>query len=187
MVVIAPEKPQLPVTFDMLRDRIESVKQVLCPKASNAEIGVFVQVAASAQMNPFLGDIHWIPGSGSRPGRARISRQGMQKLVERTGRYRGLTSDVVYEGEAFEIRYQDGVALVSHTPDIMARAKRAQTEYPIAAWAALHLKGSPGPVYGFAWWREMAGNLKSDGGRDTVWAQYPSKMLRKAAEYDVLS
>lgn len=186
MSVKPEQKPQLPVTFEMLRDRIEAVRQVLCPKASNAEIGVFVQVCASAQLNPFLGDIHYIPGKGG-PGRPRVSRQGLQKLVERTGLYRGIVSEVVYEGEAFTVEYVDGQARVNHTPDILARAKRTLVEYPVAAWAALRMEGYDTPMYGFAWWTEMSGNLKTQSGNETVWAQYPAKMLRKAAEYDVLS
>ncbi len=162
------------ITFVDLRDRIDAIKDVVAKGASNAQLNLFAQVAVSLQLNPFTGELYWLGGKIARP---MIGRDGYLKLAQRSGRYRGMQSAVVYPDDEFECEYVNGVANVRHKPATM----KGEYGQPVGAWAMLWMDDYTAPLYAYA---PYMNHVRP--GNDSPWATHPGDMIRKVAETHVL-
>ena len=86
--------------------QIETIKKTVAVGASNEELQMFLSLAGTYNLNPFLKEI-WCIKMG---GRAIIttSRDGYLRIANRDPHFRGLVSDAVYSSDKFA-KTKDGV------------------------------------------------------------------------------
>jgi phage recombination protein Bet len=159
--------------------KIELIKKTVAKGASNDELELFLHLASTYHLDPFLKEIWFIkrykkeggqyvldPNS---PALIMTSRDGYLKISQMNPAFDGLNSFEVREGDEFE--YDSVNDTVKHK----FGTKRGKI---IGAWAkCLHKTRKPAVV--FVPFDEY--NQESN-----VWKTYPSAMIRKVAEVIVL-
>ena len=142
--------------------QVDIIKKTVAVGASDEELNMFLSLAATYNLNPFLKEI-WCIKMG---GRVVIttSRDGYLRIANRDPHFRGLVSDAVYSGDKFT-KTKDGV---EHSYS----ANRGQI---IGAYALVYRDDRDYPIYFFAPFRDY--NKKG-----STWEQYPHAMIIKVAE-----
>ena len=142
---------------------IEVIKETVAKGATNAQLFMFLELAARYGLDPFAKEIWCVNMGGGMTIMA--SRDGYLKAAQRDPHYQGLKSFVVREGDEFSIE--------SASDEVVHKfgVKRGAI---LGAWAiALHANRLPVIV-----WAEF--NEYNKG--NSVWKQYPSAMIQKVAE-----
>ena len=144
-------------------DEIETIKKTVAVGASDAELKMFLSIASTYCLNPFLKEI-WCIKMG---GRAVIttSRDGYLAIANRDKHFRGMVSDVVYSNDNF-IKTKDGV---EHSYKV---GNRGQI---VGAYALVYRDDRDFPTYFFAPFKDY---YKKGG----TWDIYPHAMIVKVAE-----
>ena len=142
--------------------QIETIKKTVAVGANNDELNMFLSIAGTYNLNPFLKEI-WCIKMGGKAG-ITTSRDGYLKIANRDSHYRGMVSDVVYSNDKF-MKTKDGVEH-SYT------AERGRI---IGAYACVYRDDRDYPAYFFA---PMSDYDKKDG----TWKTYPHAMIQKVAE-----
>lgn len=144
--------------------QIETIKKTVAVGASNEELDMFLSIAGTYDLNPFLKEI-WCIKMG---GKAIIttSRDGYLKIANRNPSYDGMVSDVVHAGDKF----------VRQGTEINHAYSGSDRGPIIGAYALVYRKDRRVPTYFFAPFDEYC---KKDNG---TWRQYPSAMIIKVAE-----
>lgn len=178
-------------------ERRTQLAQFLNVDAENPAFMPFLEIAASYQLDPVLGEIWLIPvknrikdGNVWRDGPAKyrpaVGRDGLLKVARRDVSFRGVKFDTVCAEDTF---------IVSHNTEDPDAPPRIRHEYPakitergaiMGAWAICYLRDRP-PVYFFASLKEH-GRTKDYDGKVTwegAWS-YTSSMIIKAAVSYVL-
>lgn len=146
------------------RDVIDTIKQTVAKGASDAQLQMFLTLAKTYDLDPFLKEI-WCADLGN--GMTVItSRDGYLKVAMRDPNYDGIVSETVCEGDAFEM---DPIKpSVSHK----FGAKRGPV---IGAYSVVfHKNRRPAICYAplKEYYRESF----------KTWQKYPSAMIKKVAE-----
>lgn len=143
------------------------IKTLICPGASDAELGLFAQVCQQTGLSPFARQIYGLMRWDGRAKREVLSIQtsidGFRLAAQRSGEYAGQVGP--------EWCGEDGVwrdVWLSTTPPSAARVGVLRT-----GWAQ--------PTYGIASWTEYCQRGK-DGGPTPMWQRMPATMLAKCAE-----
>lgn len=153
------------------RDEARLIREQLAPKASDAEIRVFLALCQRLDLDPFARQIYLVGRWDSRAGREifapQVSIDGFRLVAQRTGEYAGQAGP--------EWCSADGVwrdVWLSDAP-------------PAAARVGVYRKGWAAPLYRVALWSEFQ-QTKKDGKPSGLWAKMPSVMLAKCAEMQAL-
>ena len=143
--------------------QVETIKKTVAVGASNEELDMFLSLARTYDLNPFLKEI-WCIKMG---GRAIIttSRDGYLRIANRDQHFKGLVSDAVYANDKFA-KTKDGVEHSYSSGD------RGQI---VGAYALVYRDDRNYPTYFFAPFRDY---YKRGG----TWDQYPHAMILKVAE-----
>ncbi len=142
--------------------QIETIKKTVAVGASNEELDMFLSLAGTYDLNPFLKEI-WCIKMGPRVV-ITTSRDGYLRIANRDSHFRGLVSDAVYSSDKFT-KTKDGV---EHSYS----GNRGQI---IGAYALVYRDDRDYPAYFFAPFKDY---YKRGG----TWDQYPHAMIIKVAE-----
>lgn len=142
--------------------QIETIKKTVAIGASNEELDMFLSLAGTYDLNPFLKEI-WCIKMGPRVV-ITTSRDGYLRIANRDSHFRGLVSDAVYSSDKFT-KTKDGV---EHSYS----GNRGQI---IGAYALVYRDDRDYPAYFFAPFKDY---YKRGG----TWDQYPHAMIIKVAE-----
>ena len=106
IAMINTNSPALGITPKWNEMQIETIKKTVAVGASDEELQMFLSLAGTYDLNPFLKEI-WCIKMG---GRAIIttSRDGYLRIANRDPHFRGLVSDAVYSSDKFA-KTKDGV------------------------------------------------------------------------------
>lgn len=89
------------------QQQINVIRQTVAKDATDAELGMFLEVAARYQLDPFTKQVFFvkIPGrDGNPPSTAIIvGRDGLNAIAHRHPAYEGLNSDVVRENDGYQV------------------------------------------------------------------------------------
>lgn len=153
------------------RDEARLIREQLAPKASDAEIRVFLALCQRLDLDPFARQIYLVGRWDSRAGREifapQVSIDGFRLVAQRTGEYAGQAGP---EWCAADGAWRD--VWLSDAP-------------PAAARVGVYRKGWAAPLYRVALWSEFQ-QTKKDGKPSGLWAKMPSVMLAKCAEMQAL-
>lgn len=145
------------------REQIDVIKETVAKGATDAQLQMFLALAARYGLDPFAKEIWCVNMGGGMTIMA--SRDGYLKAAQRDPGFQGLKSFVVREGDHFEI---------DPANDTVAHKFGAKRGAILGAWAmACHEKRPPVIV-----WSEFSEYNKGNN----VWKQYPSAMIQKVAE-----
>lgn len=157
----------VPARFGFDEQQITAIRATVAQDCNNAELVMFLEVAARYELDPFAKQIF----AAKIDNRVQIivSRDGLLAHAHRQADFKGLIGDVVHENDTFQISYEDGVRKISHT---YAQKERGNL---LGAWAEVHREGHE-PTFFYAKLDEYARTGK------TPWAKQTSAMILKVAE-----
>jgi len=141
----------------------EILKKTICKKASDDEFKVFLHVAETYGLNPFLGQIfYWKDKKGN--SIQYTSRDGYLSIANRHEAFDGFFSDVVRKNDSFKRKN-----------DVIEHEYGTDRGEIIGAFCQVFRKDRSQEVYSFA-------NFNEYNGYNSVWNRYPSAMILKVAE-----
>jgi phage recombination protein Bet len=152
------------ITFD--DEQIQLMKDTVARGATDNEFKLFMHLAQSYGLDPFLKEIWCLKYGSNQPATVFTSRDGYLKIASRDVQMDGIQSDVVYDGDALE-KLPDG--RVRHTYGNPRGAV-------IGAYALVYRKDRSMPAYFYAPLTEY------NAGNNPTWKKYPSAMIVKVAE-----
>lgn len=138
---------EVPVINRMHKDQVALIRATVAAKASDAEVGLFLQLAHHYDLDPFAKEIWCVKSDGKngREGRLLImvGRDGLRKIAQRNGLH--MDGDVVRENDSFKvIRSPDGNRTVEHQYG-MPKERGAI----VGAWSEVREGGPLGRPMGF--------------------------------------
>jgi len=145
-------------------DQIDLVRRTVAKDATDDELKMFCHLAQTYGLDPFAKEI-WFIKRGGAPT-IMTSRDGYLKIANGHPQFRGMASDAVYAGDAFE-RTPEGVRHVYAPLD-----KRGGLQ---GAYALVYRADRTIPIYVFAPFKDY------NSGQST-WQKYPHAMIVKVAE-----
>jgi len=141
----------------------EILRRTVCKKASDDEFKVFLHVAETYGLNPFLGQIfYWKDKKGN--SIQYTSRDGYLSIANRHEAFDGFFSDVVRKNDSFKRKN-----------DVIEHEYGTDRGEIIGAFCQVFRKDRSQEVYSFAPFEEY-------NGYNSVWNRYPSAMILKVAE-----
>lgn len=172
------------VADEYTREKIELVKQTVAQGATDAELAMFLGLAARYGLDPFAKEIWCAPMDGQRL-QIFTSRDGYLAIANRHPQFAGLVSEAVWPGDVFE-RVTDSTGMpvgIRHEYAIDRRSGGA-TGKPIGAYALVYRHDRVVPTFFFARWSEYGASRASN--TRSAWAKHPSAMIIKVAESNAL-
>lgn len=167
-----------------LIDRIDAqtmllLKSTVAQNASDAEVGMFLELAAHYDLDPFAKEVWCAKSRGRNGGEGRllimVGRDGLRKIAQRNGLH--LDGDVVRERDKFTLcRTPDGNRTVSHSYG--QEAKRGGI---VGAWAECREGGPTGRPMGY-FYAPLAEYLPPDVSSYSPWKKQVGVMILAAAE-----
>ncbi len=155
----------------MTRERIDLIKRMLVPKASDDELAVFVQVAERTGLDPFARQVYgivrdvWNPETRRKEPKMtiQVSIDGARLTAQRSGGYQGQVGPFWCgpSGQWVDVWLEES--------------------FPAAAKVGVVRAGFAEPLWAVARWTSYA-QLKQDGNPTQMWTQMPDVMLAKCAE-----
>jgi len=172
LAVIAPRNTQVSPTealSKMSPQDLATIKATVAKGATDNELAMFLTLAASYNLDPFLKEIWCIKQNITDAALIMTSRDGYLKIANSHPDFLGIRSFVVKEGDTFEV---DAEA------DTVVHKFGAKRGLIVGAWAACYRKGRK-PAICFVDYSEYRGN-------SPTWQKYPSAMIQKVSETFVL-
>ena len=97
---------------------VAEIKMLLAPTLNPNEFGIFLNIAKSTGLNPFLREIFAVKYNQS-PAMIIIARDGYRKSAQQNPDYEYHQSDAIYSGDTF--RVEDGVPKHVYAADLTKR------------------------------------------------------------------
>lgn len=148
-------------------EQINTIRNTVAKDANDYELKMFLELASKYKLDPFKKEIVLIQSKGKNS--IYITRDGLLNIADRNPNFRGMDSDVVYEGDKF-LKDENGV---HHVCNFQVRGA------PIGAYALVYRKDRDIPTYVFAPMKDY------DRHRD-AWDDKPHAMILKVAQAQAL-
>jgi phage recombination protein Bet len=153
------------ITFD--EAQIQLMKDTVAKGATDNEFKLFMHLAQSYGLDPFLKEIWCLKYGSNQPATVFTSRDGYLKIASRDPQMDGIQSDVVYANDRLT-KLADGT--VEHAYGQPDRG------LIVGAYALVFRKDRSRPAYFYAPVAEY------NAGNNPTWKKYPSAMIVKVAE-----
>ena len=160
--VLAQYPPQL----------VDTIKSTVAKESTDEELYMFLQISAMYGLNPFMKEI-WFVKNKDGSSMIMASRDGYLKIAKQKPNFSKCQSMAVYENDEFEMEMNMGEVINIHH-----KFKQSDRGKLIGAYSILKTTDHNTLVC-YVSYREYAKNTP-------VWRTYPSAMIRKVAENDVL-
>lgn len=150
---------------------LDTIKSTVAKGATDDELYMFLQVAAMYNLNPFLREIWFVKMKDEQA--IMTGRDGYLNIAKQNPNFVKCQSAAVFENDEFEMQYMNGDLLkLTHNYKHTDRGK------VVGAWAMVKtLSGDDLSIYC---------DFKEYDKRTNIWRKYPTAMIRKVAENDVL-
>ena len=150
---------------------LDVLRGTVAKGATDEELYMFLQVASMYKLNPFMKEI-WFVKMG-KDQQIMTSRDGYMNIAKQNPKFVKCQSSAVYENDEFRMEYENGdLKKLIHNHGHTDRGKL------IGAWAMVKMLGNDHiAVYC---------DFKEYDKRTNIWRKYPTAMIRKVAENDVL-
>ncbi|MCX7912192.1 MAG: phage recombination protein Bet [Dehalococcoidales bacterium] len=145
------------------------VKRYICPKASDAEIGLFLKICASHGLNPFAREIYLVKYDDAQPAAVVIAAEAYLKAAESSAQYDGHEAGVIIKDSSGKIEYREGSFILDE-----------EQKYLAGGWARVYRKDRRYPVYVSVSLKECQKHTKT-GKPIRFWDEMPATMVRKVA------
>lgn len=147
-------------------EQVQLMKDTVARGATDNEFSLFMHLAQSYGLDPFLKEIWCLKYASNQPATVFTSRDGYLKIASRSPEMDGIQSDVVYQNDTLD-----------KLPDGNVKHSYGQPRGEIiGAYALVFRKDRSRPAYFYAPIKEY------NGGNNPTWKKYPSAMIVKVAE-----
>ena len=144
-------------------EQVNTIRNTVAPKASDDELKMFLSIATTYGLDPFLREIWCVDMNGRNV--ITTGRDGYLKIANRNPNFDGMVSDVVHAGDRF-MKEGDNI---KHVYTVSNRGPI------VGAYALVYRKDRAHSSYFFAPFSEYNKGFNA-------WKQYPSAMIQKVAE-----
>jgi len=168
-VVIKSEQREITISFN-------DVKRYLCPLASDAEIGLFLKVCASENLNPFRKDCYLVKYSKDQPASIIIATEVFLRSAENSPDFNGYEAGIILSpiDPKDKPEFREGAFLMD------GEEKRL-----VGGWARVYRKDRARAFYSAINIKECIKYTKY-GKPTRFWEEMPATMVRKVALSRVL-
>lgn len=160
------------VTATYTAEYMNTIKNTVAKGASLEELQLFMTTASMYGLNPFLKEI-WFVKNKDGSTMVMTSRDGYLKIAKQNPDFKKCQSMAVYEEDDFEIEMNMGEILNIHH-----KFKQNERGKLKGAYAILKTHSNDNLV--------CYCDFKEYNKNNNVWRKYPTAMIRKCAENDVL-
>ena len=161
-LTIQTEQRAITITFD-------DVHRYLCPKASDAEIGLFLKVCQSQGLNPFARDCYLVKYTDDEPAAIIIAIDAFEKAAETCKEFKGYEAGVVLKQKPGQLEFREGTLLMDDEKDQLA-----------GGWAKVYRSDRDKPFYAAVNLSEYRKFTRS-GQVTRFWREMPATMIRNVA------
>ncbi len=180
----------LPHIDRLSKRRLEFLRATVAKNASNADLGMFLELCAKYDLDPFAGEI-WLATPENGRVLLMVGRAGLRKIAMRQGMV--IDGDVVRERDRFEVvRNADRSRTITHAYAEVTEKPAAGAVAPtsrgriVGAWAEVY--DAQGEQRGFFFALMSEYRPTSEGKlKHTPWGAQESTMIRAAAERQALA
>lgn len=151
---------------------INTIKNTVAKNATDEELQLFMQTARMYNLNPFLKEI-WFVKNKDGSCMTMTSRDGYLKIAKQNPDFKKCQSMAVYENDEFNMELNMGEILNIHHK--FSQNDRGKI---IGAYAIIKTHSNDNIV--------CYSDFKEYNKNNNVWRKYPTAMIRKVAENDVL-
>jgi len=162
VAIAQAEGKQLTITFN-------DVRKYLCPEASDAEIGLFLKVCASEQLNPFKRECFLVKYAKDQPAAIIIASEAFLKAAANCPEYDGHEAGVILKDTAGKLEFREGSFLLDE-----------EGKNLVGGWAKVYRKDRRRPVYAAVNIKECIKYTRT-GKPTRFWEDMPATMVRKVA------
>ena len=155
-VTIAGQSPAL---------TLEIIKKYICPKATEAEAFMFLQLCQAQGLNPFLREAYLIKYSDSDPASIVVGKDTFTKRAEKQVSFDGFRAGLILRDNDQKVNYREGALLVDG-------------EKLLGGWAEVYRKDRKMPFRCEVSMTEYEGKTKA-GEVTRQWKKMPATMIRK--------
>lgn len=150
---------------------LETIKNTVAKGATDDELYMFLNVASMYNLNPFMKEIWFVKMNGQQA--IMTGRDGYLNIAKQDPTFVKCQSAAVFENDDFKAEYENGdLVKLTHNYKHTDRGKL------IGAWAIVKTTtGDNLSIYC---------DFKEYDKRTSIWRKYPTSMIRKVAENDVL-
>lgn len=158
------------VSYD--REQLDLIKNTVAKNATDDELYFFLNVAKSYNLNPFKKEIWFIKYKNDVT--IMTSRDGYLNICKQMITFDGVQGFPVHENDQFELKVSEGrVTDVTHT------FGHKDCGPIVGAWAVARHIDEKNNIYTYV-------DIKEYRQTTPTWRKYPSAMIKKVAEADVL-
>lgn len=151
---------------------LQTIKDTVAQGATDSELYMFLQISSLYGLNPFLKEIWFTKMQGQVA--IMTSRDGYLKIAKENPNFIKVQSVAVYQNDTFETEMINGeVTNVKHTFNHIDRG------HLVGAYAFLKSKNEEENLFCYK-------DFKEYNKGNSVWKSFPSSMIRKVAENDLL-
>jgi len=163
IVPAGPEERRITITFN-------DVKKYLCPKASDAEIGLFLKVCQAENLNPFARECFLVKYADDQPAAIIVATEVFLKAAEACPEYDGVEAGIVMKDHpAGKLEFRDGALLLDEEESRL-----------VGGWAKVYRKDRQRPIYAAVNIKECIKYTRL-GKPTRFWNEMPATMVRKVA------
>ena len=162
VIQVGAEERKITISFN-------DVREYLCPRASDAEIGLFLKVCSSEGLNPFKHECFLVKYADDQPAAIIIATETFLKSAEARPEYDGVEAGIIVKDAAGKLDFREGSFLLDE-----------EAKNLVGGWAKAYRKDRARPIYAAVNIKECIKYTKS--GRPTrFWDEMPATMVRKVA------
>ena len=160
--VVQIEDRKITVTFN-------DVKRYLCPKASDAEIVMFLKLCQSEGLNPWSRECFLVKYAEDQPAAIIIATETFLKAAEKCLEYDGAEAGIILKDTAGKLEFREGSFLLDE-----------EEKNLVGGWAKVYRKDRQRPVYAAVNIKECIKYTRT-GKPTRFWEDMPATMVRKVA------
>lgn len=161
-------------------EEIQIIKATVAKGATDLELGYFLNVAKSVELNPFNKEI-WFYKDNKFNVIVVAGRDGFLTIAQRDKRWNGMTSAVVYENDEFSTDIDTGQIKINHKIKGFVRGNI------LGAYAITKPRGCEFATVEIVDFNIYKKEYYKDGKLiKSFWQNYPEDMIKKVAETKVL-
>jgi phage recombination protein Bet len=146
---------------------IEIIKQYICPKATDTEAFMFLELCKAQGLNPFLKEAYLIKYKDGEPASMVVGKDTFTKRASHLKEFDGFKAGIIILNNAKEVEYREGAFTVDG-------------EELLGGWAEVYRKDRTQPFRNEVSVKDYAGK-KGDGELNRQWSSKAATMIRKTA------
>lgn len=163
---LAPYKATIKWQGHPITVTIDDVRRYLCSRASEREIIMFLKMAHSLNLNPWVREVYLVKYAADEPASIIIAIEAYLKSAEQHSQYDGHEAGIIIRNKVGKVKHVEGTFY--DDGDL------------VGGWAKVYRKDRAHPFYVSVNFKEIA-KYTREGKLTRFWSSQPATMARKTA------